>query len=60
MKYGIFVIYENGTIKRYDEDMGFESAEKACDSLKLWQEMYHEDYLRVGGLYFTFLPVFTR
>lgn len=57
MVYGIFVIYENGTIKPYDDDFKFDSAEEAYKTLKNWQELYQEDYLPLGGLYFTFLPV---
>ena len=57
MKYGIFVIYENGQVSRYD-DYFYNSPEDAYDcfmSGRIIDEK--ENRLPIGGLYFTVLPI---
>ena len=57
MKYGIFVIYENGQVSRYD-DYFYNSPEDAYDSFMGWRIIDEkENKLPIGGLYFTVLPI---
>jgi hypothetical protein len=58
MKYGIFVIYENGQVSRYAIDQSFNSPEEAYSCFIGWRSINKEENkLPTGGLYFTVLPI---
>jgi hypothetical protein len=58
MKYGIFVIYENGQIFRYAIDLTFVSSEEAYNCFISWRSVDElNNKLPIGGLYFTVLPI---
>ena len=58
MKYGIFVIYENGQVSRYEDYIYFNSFADAYDSFMDWRIIDEkENKLPIGGLYFTVLPI---
>ena len=58
MKYGIFIIYENGQVSRYNDFLSFISPEDAYDCFMGWRIIDEkENKLLTGGLYFTVLPI---
>jgi hypothetical protein len=58
MKYGIFVIYENGQIVRYNDYFSFSSPKEAYSFFMGWRILNAgENKLPTGGLYFTVLPI---
>jgi hypothetical protein len=58
MKYGIFVIYENGNVSQYAPDLFFISPDYAYDCFKTWRIIDADSHkLPTGGLYFTVLPI---